>query len=219
MGITDSFPRSWQCVRCTYMNSFTTGSQCEMCGADRDEKMWICCGCGASNPADIVLCNSCGSEQNTFTTKKTEWPCPKCSFVNPSDSTKCDVCKSDKLSNNQHVKLKSPIDIEVDSSRLKEFQMDVLKCDKCKTLLYNNTGAHCMVCGTPCVAEGFKPRPFPQSSLPKAKFKDSPSSSGMWKCVICTLLNDPKQTICQACGHMKIDCGGKHRESLAPLGK
>ena len=205
MGITDSFPRTWQCARCTYMNSFTTSSHCEICGADRDAKLWICCSCGASNPVHIVLCNSCGSEQNTFKTKKMDWPCPKCSFVNFSDSTKCLVCKSDKLSNNQPVKLKDPVAIEVDPSRLGESQNDVLKCLKCQTLLYDNTGTHCMVCGTPCMTEGFKPRPFPQSSLPKVKPEDHPSSSGVWKCVSCTLLNDPDQTICQACGSKKGD--------------
>ena len=218
MGITDSFPRTWQCVRCTYMNSFTTSSQCQMCGADRDAKLWICCSCGASNPGHIVLCNSCGSEQNTFTTKRMDWPCPKCSHVNLSNSNKCVVCKSDKLLNNQHVKQNESIAIEVDSSRLGEFQNDVLKCHQCQTLLYDNTGTYCIVCGTPCMAEGFKPRPFPQSSLPKVKLEDSPGTSGVWKCVTCTLLNDPGQTICQACGSKKDD-GGKPIEKLPPLGK
>jgi RNA polymerase subunit RPABC4/transcription elongation factor Spt4 len=103
------------------------------------------------------------------------------------------------------VKLKDPVAIEVDPSRLGESQNDVLKCLKCQTLLYDNTGTHCMVCGTPCMTEGFKPRPFPQSSLPKVKPEDNPSSSGVWKCVSCTLLNDPDQTICQACGSKKGD--------------
>ena len=60
-----------------------------------------------------------------------------------------------------------------------------------------------MVCNTPCMAETFKPRPFPQSSLPKVKYEDHPSSSGVWKCGTCTLLNDPGKTICQACGTKK----------------
>ena len=217
MGITDSFPRSWQCVRCTYLNSFTTSSQCQVCGADRNEKLWICCNCAASNPVHIVLCNSCGSERNTFATKKTDWSCPKCNYVNISDSTNCNVCKSSKLLNDQSVKSKDPVAVDVDSSRLQEFQQDVLKCHNCQTLLYDNTGNHCMVCGTPCVADGFKPRPFPQSSLPKVKYEDGLSSSGMWKCLTCTLLNDPDKIICQTCGNMKGE-NDKTVKNLLPLG-
>ena len=218
MGITDSFPRTWQCVRCTYVNSFTTSLQCGVCGADRDEKLWICCKCGASNPIHIVLCNSCGSEQNTFTTEKIDWPCPKCSYANFSETTKCAVCKSDKRSNHHPAKSKDPVAIVVDTSRLGEFQDDALKCHKCQTLLYDNIDAHCMVCNTPCMAEAFKPRPFPQSSLPKVKHEDHPSSSGVWKCGTCTLLNDPGKTICQACGTKKGDKNELRKNEL-PLGR
>ena len=216
MGITDSFPRNWECARCTYANTFMTfSSQCQICGYDRDAQLWICCSCGASNPAHIVLCNSCGSEQNTFTGRKKNWRCPKCSCINFPDSINCSVCQTNKSSKSQ-VKSVIPIAVEVDSSRLRELQKDVLKCHKCKTLLYDNTDINCTVCGVPCLAEGFKPRPFPQSSLPKLKAEDQPSSSGLWKCSTCTLLNDPAQTICQACGSKK---GDKPGEKLRPLGR
>ena len=144
MGITDSFPRTWQCLRCTYVNSFTTSLQCGVCGADRDEKLWICCKCGASNPIHIVLCSSCGSEQNTFTTEKIDWPCLKCSYANFSETTKCAICKSDRRSNHHPEKSKDPVAIVVDTSRLGEFQDDALKCHKCHTLLYDNVDAHCI---------------------------------------------------------------------------
>ena len=218
MGITDSFPRSWQCERCTYINDAWTGT-CRICGTGKKSKPWICYKCGSSNPSGIILCNTCGSEQKTFGSKNSrkDWSCSLCSYTNFPDSSQCAICgfaKPEGNSSSFSDNGKSDVRVQVDSTRLghKEVEADLLKCHKCQTLLYDNTGSHCTVCGTPCLSEGFKPRPFPQSSLPKGGAAELSSASGTWKCSQCTLLNDSTQTTCKACAYESV---GKKK----PVGK
>lgn len=222
MGITNSFPRSWECERCTYLNDPFSGT-CRICGTAKENKSWICCKCGHSNPLEIVLCNSCGSERTTFGDKNKskgptkDWTCLQCTSVSSSNSGQCTVCGFTPIDD------KGAIAVQVDSTRLEreEIQEDLLKCHKCQTLLYDNTGNHCTVCGTTCLTEGFKPRPFPQSSLPKETVTDSdtPNTSNLWKCSQCTLLNDSKLTVCKACSNKNGDIKRNPMQKLIQLGK
>ncbi|XP_046853610.1 calpain-15-like isoform X2 [Xenia sp. Carnegie-2017] len=205
MGTTDSLPTrsSWQCVRCTFMNNLTTSSQCQMCGIDRETKFWICLKCGSNNPQYIVLCNFCGAEQNAFSVKSKSWTCTKCTFINTSDSLCCRVCKHGRSSNDAAFALpRGIVNVEVDSNLVREYKQDVLKCQKCQTLLFDNPGLHCLVCKTPCFYEGFKPRPFPQSSLPREN-KVISSLSDIWQCQRCTSLNGPENNECYVCKKSK----------------
>ena len=181
-----------------------------MCTSLKEPQTWICFNCGSRNPVTIVLCNSCGTEQRTFTSKR-DWSCPQCKYTNFPNTNKCSNCGKNRLttvSNNTpgwSAKIKdNNIHLEVDAARLtdKDIQDKLLKCEKCQTLLYNTTGSCCTVCDTPCLSEGFKPRPFPQSSLPKAVNSDAKESQ-VWECSHCFLLNDSSEVKCKACASNK----------------
>lgn len=218
MGITDSFPRSWSCEKCTYLNDALTG-KCRICGTAKGSNLWICCKCGNSNRLGIIICDSCGQKTFDDENKSTkDWSCQRCSCVNSSNSRRCSVCGFAQTQDKSDT-VKSDVSVQVDSTRLihKELQEDLLKCHRCQTLLYDNTGCHCTVCGTPCLTEGFKPRPFPQSSLPKAVATDSdtPSTSKeLWKCSECTLPNDSNLASCKACRNQNVDFKRKPVEKL-----
>jgi len=74
---------------------------------------------------------------------------------------------------------------------------EVLKCPNCQSLLYDNVGLFCTVCRSPCPEEGFKPRPFPESSVPHIS-KDPDDQK--WSCPGCTFENKASKSSCEVCG-------------------
>ena len=89
--------------------------------------------------------------------------------------------------------------IECDANIAQQSPEIILKCPKCQTLLYDNASMYCTVCGSLCESEGFKPRPFPSSSVTTSPESTPPALPGQWNCPGCTFANDNCQTICEIC--------------------
>ncbi|XP_032234335.1 calpain-D isoform X2 [Nematostella vectensis] len=229
----------WTCQKCTLLNSGISRS-CQACGAvRRSTKTWICRICQHENPVSIVLCNECGYEkpnnQSPSRTKTKQWSCSKCTLVNPASTTKCSACgnveqieiidsseekpvsttsKADRLYPNLELEIQK---VEVDPEIIDQSPEVVLKCPKCQTLLYDNVSLFCTVCGSRCTDDGFKPRPFPSSSVPSSPESSSAPLPGTWNCPGCTYANQDAVVSCEVCGS-KRDGGSDEAPLLAARG-
>lgn len=213
MGVNFSTEQDWTCEKCTLINPGRQ-STCQACGHRKQLGVtWICKACGSRNPQTVVLCNHCGSEKlecprNSDNDGK-QWTCPRCTLTNPWTSNICYACHldpslvvadtakgstSEGSSSNQ--KLYPDLSLDLHPG-IAQQSTEVLKCPKCQSLLYDNVGVLCTVCHSPCPEEGFKPRPFPKSSIPHVS-KDL--DNGNWSCSGCTFDNKASNSICEVCG-------------------
>ena len=203
---------------------------CQTCGESNPRTYVFCSHCGKDYDPKPSTNQSRSSK--AYYSETNEWNCPKCSSRNPASTTTCSTCRNKKNGGVIVVADSSPgpaatpsertdggkisksgrlyprLDLEVASidvdPDVAQKSPDVLKCSKCRTVLYDNLGSVCNVCGEKCSDEGFKPRPFPSSSLPSSTVAQYPSSSdGSWTCTQCTLQNDARQLACAACGKQR----------------
>lgn len=208
----------WQCEKCTLINPGRINI-CQACGRRKQHaESWVCDACASRNPHALVLCNNCGSKRlkassvtpdanNTSNGK--QWTCSRCTLTNPWKNNTCSACGLDQAlvladpakettstepSSNRKIYPDLKLDLYPD---IAQQSPEVLKCDKCQSLLYDNVGLHCTVCHSPCPEEGFKPRPFPESSKPRAS-KDLDDQK--WSCSGCTFENKASNSICELCG-------------------
>jgi len=89
---------TWQCSSCTFINTNSSNTNCEICGASRSEQV-------SSNRtlATSILNNENGQhdsaqvqashDQTVTQTDTTTWQCSSCTFINTnSSSTNCEIC-------------------------------------------------------------------------------------------------------------------------------
>lgn len=203
--------QNWTCEKCTLINPGRHPT-CSACGHRKQPAVntWMCKVCGSRNPQTVVLCNHCGSDRiesprNSDHNGK-QWTCPRCTLTNPWRKSTCSACQFDPSlivadsstsggsSSNQ--RLYPDLSLELHPGIAKQ-SPEVLKCPKCQSLLYDNVGVYCTVCHSPCPEEGFKPRPFPESSVPHVS-KDVDGSH--WSCSGCTFDNKASNSVCEVCG-------------------
>ena len=216
MGVNLSMEKDWPCEKCTLINPGRNPT-CQACGHRKQPaEGWICKACASRNPQSLVLCNNCGSERftasspspNTNTNHDKEWTCSRCTLANPWRNKICSACgldpavvvadssKKTSPESTSNRRLYPNLSLEL-YPEIAQQSSEVLKCSKCQSLLYDNVGLHCTVCRSPCPEEGFKPRPFPESSMPRAS-KDL--AEQRWSCLGCTFENKASNSICEVCG-------------------
>lgn len=218
-----------KCKACSNRKSVSASSgwKCQKCQANNPTKYVLCNHCG--NEKSFVTESKSEPGRTKQIDNKDEWSCTKCTFRNPSSLITCSACGAkrneelivvadsspsseseddlvtDGCKSSTSRRLYPRLDIELANvdvdTEVAGRSPDVLKCAQCRTVLYDNLGCVCNVCGTKCAEDGFKPRPFPSSSLPSSTVAKYPSSSdGSWSCTQCTLQNDARQLVCEACG-------------------
>lgn len=215
------------CKACSNKKTISSRSSwlCQNCQANTPANYVFCnqCGCEKSSVSKSHL------RRTKSFDNKNEWNCYHCTLLNPSSTDSCSACgrkrkreiivvadsspesnedeETDRTKNSASKRLypRLDIDLTVDvDSEVAQRSPDVLKCSQCRTILYDNLGFVCNVCGTRCAEDGFKPRPFPSSSLPSSAVAKYPSSSnGSWSCTKCTLRNEARQLACAACGNSR----------------
>ena len=202
----------WSCEKCTLINT-GRNSTCSACRYPKQPTVsaWTCKVCGSRNPQTVVLCNHCGSDRipsprNSDHNGK-QWTCRRCTLTNPWTASICSACQFDPSlimadsptsggsSSNQ--RLYPDLSLEL-HPRIAQQSPEVLKCPNCQSLLYDNVGFYCTVCHSPCPEEGFKPRPFPKSSVPHVSKDDC-----QWNCSGCTFANKAPKTVCEVCGRAR----------------
>ena len=210
MGVNFSTERVWTCEKCTLINPGRNPT-CSACGCRKQAtNTWVCKVCGSRNPQTLVLCNQCGSDKIESPRKANhngiQWTCPRCTLTNPFTNNFCSACQFEpplvvadtpvSRGPSSNRKLYPDLSIDLHPS-IAQQSTEVLKCSKCQSLLYDNVGVNCTVCHSPCPEEGFKPRPFPESSIPHVS-KDLCINS--WSCSGCTFENKVSNTVCEVCG-------------------
>lgn len=137
-----------------------------------------------------------------------EWTCDRCTFSNLSKGTICSACGfspslvvADYAMNTEKPRLYPTLPVELYSEIAQQNEEQVLKCPNCQSLLYDNAGLCCTVCHCPCPEQGFKPRPFPESSIRRTS---DDSGGGKWSCAGCTFENKSHNSKCEICGHEGI---------------
>ena len=209
-----STEQNWTCQKCTLINT-GRNSTCSACGHRKQPTVstWTCKVCGSHNPQTLVLCNHCGSDKiesprNSDQNGK-QWTCSRCTLTNPWTASICSACQLDpslimadsstSSGSSSNQRLYPDLSLEL-HPRIAQQSPEVLKCPKCQSLLYDNVGVYCTVCHSPCPEEGFKPRPFPKSSVPHV-FKDVGDSQ--WSCSGCTFENKASSSVCEVCGRAR----------------
>lgn len=214
MGLNSSTDHRWTCEKCTLINTGRNPT-CSACGYRKQTTVstWTCKVCGSRNPQTVILCNHCGSDRiespRNANYNGKQWTCPRCTLTNPWKTSICSACQYDPSlviadsstsggpSSNQ--RLYPDLSHEL-HPRIAQQSPEVLKCSKCQSLLYDNVGVYCTVCHSPCPEEGFKPRPFPKSSIPHVS-KDVDDSH--WSCSECTFDNKASSSVCEVCGRAR----------------
>ncbi|XP_020605318.1 calpain-15-like [Orbicella faveolata] len=214
MGVNFSTEQSWTCKQCTLINTGRNPT-CSACGYRKQPTVsaWTCKVCGSRNPQTVVLCNHCGSDRikspRNCDHNGKQWTCPRCTLTNPWTASICSACQLDpslvmadsSASRGSSAKERLYPDLSLQLHPVIAQQSpEVLKCPKCQSLLYDNVGVYCTVCHSPCPEEGFKPRPFPKSSVPHVS-KDIDDSH--WSCSGCTLDNKASNSVCEVCGRAR----------------
>lgn len=204
MGLKLSTGESWHCAKCTLINP-GRNSVCQVCGNRKQmPESWICNVCASRNPETLVLCNHCGSERvivSTSTSRNSdsnhvrEWTCDACTLTNLSKDSICSACGT-----SVSLAVTDPSRAELHPEIAEQNVDKVLKCPNCQSLLYDNVRRFCNVCHFPCPEQGFKPRPFPKSSIRSASEE---LSGGKWSCPGCTFENKSSSFKCKICGY---DC-------------
>lgn len=210
MGLNLTTVQGWTCEKCTLINTGRNPT-CSACGYRKQPTVntWMCKVCGSRNPQKVVRCNHCGSDRiesprNSNHNGK-QWTCPRCTLTNPWMTSVCSACQfnpslvmadSSTSGGPSNQRLYPDLSLEL-HPRIAQQSSEVLKCPKCQSLLYDNVGVYCTVCHSPCPEEGFKPRPFPESSIPHVS-KDVDNSH--WSCSGCTLDNKASNSVCEVCG-------------------
>lgn len=210
MGVNFSTEQNWTCEKCTLINTGRNPT-CSACGHRKQATVtWICKSCGSRNPQTVVLCNSCASDRTESPRNSDhngkQWTCPRCTLSNPWTTHLCSACQFDpsvivadtstSAGSSSNQRLYPDLSLELHPS-IAQQSPEVLKCRNCQSLLYDNVGVNCTVCHSPCPEEGFKPRPFPESSIPHVS-KDL--ATGSWSCSGCTFDNKASNSVCEVCG-------------------
>lgn len=217
MGVNLSTEPDWHCEKCTLINPGKNGT-CQACGLRKQTTVsWICKACASRNPQALVLCNNCGSEKcmgsavlsDVNTSNSKQWTCSQCTLTNPWRSNTCSACglvvtdrekevTSKESSSNR--KLYPDLNLEL-YPEIAQQSSEVLKCPNCQSLLYDNVGLCCTVCHSPCPEEGFKPRPFPESSKPR---ESKELDNQKWSCPSCTFENKASNSVCEVCRSRRV---------------
>lgn len=209
----------WACRYCSLENP-SYKNRCEACNFQRNGNQQVQ-DAGTLVKSAGSLSESIGSNiARFFGFGGKEWTCSKCTLKNPPSQSKCAACDSRKpevieipedvqdcpstSSDQSRTRLYPNLELELlkieyDANIAQESPEIILKCPKCQTLLYDNASMHCTVCGSICESEGFKPRPFPSSSVTTTPESTPPALPGRWNCPGCTFANDISQTICEIC--------------------
>jgi len=207
----------WACRHCSLVNPSHL-NRCNACENLREENQQPDNKAVAKQSPLIAIAKFFGFGSDT---SAKEWTCSKCTLTNPSSQAKCAVCGHQKpevitIDDEQtdspsttndsqgrtrlypNLELELPA-IDCHSDIAQQSPEIVLKCPKCQTLLYDNASTLCTVCGCRCDSEGFKPRPFPSSSVTTSPESSPPALPGQWNCPGCTFANDNSRTICEIC--------------------
>lgn len=228
MGVKLSTEQDWPCEKCTLINP-GRDSTCQACGNRKQSNgSWICKACAFRNPQSSVSCNQCGSEKvmlsaSTGTSQNSDpshgiirkqWTCIRCTLSNSRKNKICSACGFDPAlieaddgkdrANTESTKkqrLYPDLTLELHPEIAQRSSDQVLKCPKCQSLLYDNAGLVCTVCRCPCPEEGFKPRPFPESSIPRTS---EDTDDQRWSCPGCTFENQNSNPVCQVCGSNRV---------------
>lgn len=212
MGAKFSLEQQWTCKQCTLINP-GRNSTCSACGHRKQSTAtWTCRVCDSRNPQTLVLCNSCGSDKGVARNADSngkQWTCPRCTLTNPWNRSVCSACQfepsivesnsvkaseSEETSSSQRIYPNLSLELH---PTIAQQSSEGLKCPNCQSLLYDNVGVHCTVCHSPCPEEGFKPRPFPKSSIPSVS--KGPLTDN-WGCSQCTFVNEGSNSVCAVCG-------------------
>ena len=212
MGVNLSTEPDWHCEKCTLINP-GKNSTCQACGLRKQTTVsWICKACASRNPQALVLCNNCGSEKcigsavlpNVNTSNSKQWTCSQCTLTNRWRSNTCSACglvvtdrekEVTSKGSSSNRKLYPDLSLEL-YPEIAQQSSEVLKCPNCQSLLYDNVGLCCTVCHSPCPEEGFKPRPFPESSKPR---ESKELDNQKWSCPGCTFENKASNSVCEVC--------------------
>lgn len=200
---------NWACNRCSLENPKYL-NRCNACENPREETI--------AKPSPLDAIAKFFGFGNDTTGK--EWTCSKCTLNNLSSQDKCAACghkKSEVITISDDEKTDSPSTNSQGRTRLypnleleipaidchpdiaQQSPEIVLKCPKCQTLLYDNASTLCTVCGSRCENEGFKPRPFPSSSVTTSPESSPSALPGEWNCTGCTFANNNSRTVCEIC--------------------
>lgn len=202
MGSKLSTEENWHCAKCTFIN-LGRNSVCQVCGNRKQmHESWTCNVCAYRNPESLVLCNHCGSERVVVSTSTslnsdlnhvTKWTCDACTLTNLCKDSICSACGSSRS-----LAVTDPSGLELHPEIAEQNIDKVLKCPHCQSLLYDNVGRCCNVCHFPCPEQGFKPRPFPNSSI---RSTSEELNGGEWSCPSCTFENKSSSFECKICGY------------------
>lgn len=226
---------SWNCTKCSLINP-ERNTRCSACGSARTHPIEL----AASQLFNGVssLWKRVVGEQNP------QWNCPKCTLENTGSTTSCEACgspkevivvpddeqldsvgqSSRKIVPNKDIKRLSPnlridIPIVLDKEAAEQSPELVVKCPKCQTLLVDNADVVCAVCGARCQDEGFKPRPFPSSSVALTPESSPPSIPGKWNCPSCTYMNENFKDKCEMCNTENASATGvETTDHIVPRG-
>lgn len=217
MGVSLSTEPDWHCEKCTLINPGKNGT-CQACGLRKQTTVsWICKACASRNPQALVLCNNCGSEKcigsailpDVNTSNSKQWTCSQCTLTNPWRSNTCSACglvvtdrekEVTSKESSSNGKLYPDLNLEL-YPEIAQQSSEVLKCPNCQSLLYDNVGLCCTVCRSPCPEEGFKPRPFPESSKPR---ESKELDNQKWSCPSCTFENKASNSVCEVCRSSRV---------------
>lgn len=226
---------SWTCRTCSLKNP-ERNTRCSACRSARTQAIES----SASSPLNGVHNLLKRVVASVVREEKPSWSCAKCTLQNPSSRTSCAACGSRKEvivipddeeldssgpERQSHGRLYPDLKIEIpkidlDTDIAQQSPELVVKCPKCQTLLLDNAGLNCSVCGAKCQDEGFKPRPFPSSSIASTPESLPPSIPGKWNCPNCTFTNENSRDKCKICNIEKDtgSAGVETADSIVPRG-
>ena len=216
----------WTCKKCTLDNSRfakvcqACGSPCPWscdCGTKNLESLVSCSACGSQRPSTSLMSKILTPRPKELCNPESEWSCPKCTLNNSAKRKACSACGCEKpkcehpmvvdVEANETVSASPPRlypDLEISKVEVNldiaEHSPEGLKCPRCNAQLCDNASVTCTNCGARCSSEGFKPRPFPSSSLPSTPQAVEAPPPGTWNCPACTFNNKGRNLLCLMCG-------------------
>ncbi|XP_031551035.1 calpain-15-like [Actinia tenebrosa] len=189
------------------------------------KKPWSCVKCTLENPSSIEKCTACGNPKEDIVIPDPDDEELHSSGLPSRSNRQNEYSSSEGQSQRAQERLYPNLEIEipkidVDTHVAQQSPELIVKCPKCRTLLLDNVGLCCTVCGTRCEDEGFKPRPFPSSSIASTPESTPPSIPGMWNCPSCTFTNENSRLNCEMCDTKKAagSTGFETADNIVPRG-